>query len=119
MINPVGALLRACTKDYKLSSSNVEVKKIDLILIPSSGIHRDERYYQDSEKFNPGNFSKKAKESRSPYTFLGFGQGPRACFGMRFAILKLKVAMLEVLYNYTFIYSQKNPETLQIDPKLA
>lgn len=116
-MTPVGGMLRACTKDYRFPNSNVEVKVNDLILIPAYGIHKDERYYPNPEQFNPENFSKKAKQSRSPFTFLGFGQGPRACIGMRFALLETKVAVMEVLHNYSFIYSNKNPEVLQIDPQ--
>ena len=89
----------------------------DLILIPAYGIHKDERYYPNPEQFNPEHFSKKAKQSRSPFTFLGFGQGPRACIGMRFALLEAKVAVMEVLHNYSFTYSNKNPEVLRIDPQ--
>merc|ERR1711971_1335436 len=32
------------------------------------------KYYPNPTVFNPDNFSKEAKASRSPYTFLGFGQ---------------------------------------------
>ena len=116
-ITPVGGLFRACTKDYKFPNSNVEVKVNDLLLIPASGIHKDARYYPNPDQFNPENFSKEAKQSRSPYSFLGFGQGPRACIGMRFALLEAKVAVMEVLHNYSFIYSNKNPEILQVDPQ--
>ena len=85
-------------------------------MIPASGIHRDGKYYPNPNQFNPENFSKEAKQSRSPYAFLGFGQGPRACIGMRFALLEAKVAMMMVLSNYTFVYSQKNPDKHVIDP---
>ena len=114
---PVGGLFRVCTKDYKIPNSHVELRKNDLIVIPAAGIHRDERYYPNPDHFNPENFSKEAKQSRSPYTFLGFGQGPRACIGMRFALLEAKVAMMSVLSKYSFIYSEKNPETLVLDPQ--
>ena len=36
------------------------------------------------------------------YTFLGFGQGPRACIGMRFAMLETKVALVKVFRQFSF-----------------
>ena len=76
----------------------------------------DERYYPNPEQFNPENFSKEARQARSPYTFIGFGQGPRGCIGMRFAMLEAKVALMGVLSSYTFLPSNKNPEVLKLDP---
>ena len=76
----------------------------------------DERYYPNPEQFNQENFSKEARQARSPYTFMGFGQGPRGCIGMRFAMLEAKVAIIEVLSKYTFLSSEKNPKVLEIDP---
>ena len=36
----------------------------------------------------------KYKPFRSPHAFQAFGQGPRACLGMRFALLELKVTSI-------------------------
>ena len=116
MYSPAGALFRTCTKDYAFPGTNVSVMKDDLIILPVIGIHSDERYYPNPEEFNPENFSKEAKALRSPYTFLGFGQGPRGCIGMRFALLEAKVAMIEILHSFSFVYSNKNPEVLELDP---
>ena len=110
------ALIRACTKDYVLPNTDITIKRDDLVIIPGSGIHLDERYYPDPDTFNPENFRKERKQSRSPYTFLGFGQGPRACIGMRFALLATKVAIMGILRSYSFVYSEKNPVDLVIDP---
>ena len=71
-------------------------------MMSSIGIHQDERYYPNPHQFNPDNFSKEARQSRSPYTFLGFGQGPRACIGMRFALLEAKVAIAMVMQLRSF-----------------
>jgi cytochrome P450 len=115
-LTPIGAVLRACTKDYTFPGTNIKLRIDDMLIIPACGIHRDEQYYPEPEKFNPEHFSPEGKRSRSPYSFLAFGQGPRACIGMRFALLETKMAMIEVLYNYTFIYSDKNPDVLEVDP---
>ena len=47
------------------------LRKHDKLLIPVSGIHRDDRYYPNPDQFNPDNFSKEARQARNPFTFIG------------------------------------------------
>ena len=113
---PVGNLFRACTSDYKLPGTDYTIRKNDLLSISAVGIHNDEKFYPNPSQFNPDNFSKEARQSRSPYTFLAFGQGPRACIGMRFALLEAKVAVAMMMRKFTFLPSTKNPDVMELDP---
>ena len=49
------------------------------------------------------------------YAFQAFGQGPRACIGMRFALLEAKVAVISVLRKYSFKPGTRTTEPLVID----
>jgi len=49
------------------------------------------------------------------YAFQAFGQGPRACIGMRFALLEAKVAVLTVLRKFTFTPGTKTQVPLVLD----
>lgn len=113
---PLGTLFRTCTKDVKLYGTDYTIRKNDMLTVAVKGIQMDEKYYPNPTQFNPENFSKEAKQKRSPYAFLTFGQGPRACMGMRFALLEAKVAIALALRKVRFLESDKTAEPLQCDP---
>ena len=46
-----------------------------------------------------------------------FGQGPRGCIGMRFALLEAKVALAKIVMSYNLTLSSKTKEPLTLDPK--
>ena len=52
------------------------------------------------------------------YAFQTFGQGPRACIGMRFALLEAKVAVISVLRKFSFKPGTKTKEPFVYDPEL-
>lgn len=49
------------------------------ITVPIEAIHRDVRFYEKPEVFNPDRFDD--GNSRHNYTYLPFGAGPRKCVG--------------------------------------
>ncbi len=51
------------------------------------------------------------------YTFLGFGQGPRGCIGMRFALLEIKMAVFAVLRDFDLVVCESTPDVVVFDPE--
>ena len=113
---PIPFLSREASVDYKIPGTDVQLKKGDLVSYVASGLHTDPAHYSHPDQFYPEHFSKEEKAGRSPYAFQAFGQGPRACIGMRFALLEAKVALLAVCRNFAFLRGTKTQEPLKQDP---
>jgi cytochrome P450 family 6 len=113
----IGTITRLSINEYTIPGTNVTLEPGEMVGFNVSGIHMDSKYYPNPQTFNPENFSKEAKAERHPYTFLAFGQGPRNCIGMRFALLEAKMCFVSVLRNFTLLPSDKTKEPLQIDPQ--
>lgn len=71
-------------EDYKFDKIDLEIKKGTRLYFSIHGLHRDEKYYPDPEKFDPERFSKENLATRHPMTYLPFGEGPRNCIGTNF-----------------------------------
>ncbi|KAF5303960.1 hypothetical protein FQA39_LY01745 [Lamprigera yunnana] len=77
---PVPLLDRVCTKDFQIPSTNIVIEKGTRVSIPVIGIQHDPEYFFEPEKFDPERFSKENRANIKSFTYMPFGDGPRACF---------------------------------------
>lgn len=73
-----------------------------MVWIPVQGIQQDPEFYPEPEIFNPDRFTYDNIKKRDPMTFLPFGDGPRACLGLRFAMMEARIALYILLMNFEF-----------------
>jgi len=99
---------RIAAIDYSLGDTGITIKAGQQIEIPIYSIHNSDKYFVDPHRFNPDRFLTENRRTIEPYTFLPFSSGSRNCVGKRFAILKIKMALAQLIRNYRF---SRCPET--------
>lgn len=99
---PVPALVRICTKNYKIPDTNVTVEKGTNILISLLGLQKDPKYFEMPNVFDPDRFLPENANKKTPYTYLPFGDGPRSCIGKRMGRLNAKVGLAILLSTFNF-----------------
>ncbi|PNF15722.1 Cytochrome P450 6k1 [Cryptotermes secundus] len=117
MYPPVPAVTRECTKTIKLPGTDVTVEKGVHVLLPILALHRDPKYYPDPERFDPERFSEEERKKRPQFSYIPFGEGPRLCIGMRFAMMQVKVGLINVLSKFEVQASDKTPPIAEIDTR--
>uniref|UniRef100_A0A665T932 unspecific monooxygenase n=1 Tax=Echeneis naucrates TaxID=173247 RepID=A0A665T932_ECHNA len=131
---PIGNRLERIAK-VSVEVNGVTIPKGTATVIPVYTLHRDPALWPEPEIFKPERFSKENKDNIDPYAFLPFGAGPRNCIGMRFALLMMKLAIVEVLQNFSIVTCKetdipmvlandgftipKNPIKLKLEPRAS
>ncbi|ESO83981.1 hypothetical protein LOTGIDRAFT_108496, partial [Lottia gigantea] len=82
-------------------------------------LHRDSSYWQQPSTFDPDRFSQRRRSEIQGYTYLPFGAGPRACIGMRFAILETKITIVKVLRKFQIIKGDNMKADLDVESRGA
>ncbi|XP_068624567.1 cytochrome P450 6B5-like [Battus philenor] len=113
----VDPLQRRAQQDYTIPGTEVTVKKGQLILISTHGIHRDEKHYPDPEKFDPERFSPENSSARHTCAYMPFGTGPRSCIGLRFAKLQSRMCIAKVLSEFRVQRSQRTAPDMRFGPR--
>ncbi|XP_067448497.1 cytochrome P450 3A40-like [Thunnus thynnus] len=103
----------------RMAKASVEVNGVTIpkgttIMVPVYTLHRDPALWPEPEAFKPERFSKENKDNIDPYAFLPFGTGPRNCIGMRFALLMMKLALVEILQNFSFVTCKETMIPLEL-----
>ncbi|CAH2061694.1 unnamed protein product, partial [Iphiclides podalirius] len=113
----VEPLQRRAQMDYKLPGTDITVKKDQIVLISGLGIHRDEKYYPNPDKFDPERFNDENSCGRHTCAYLPFGVGPRNCIGMRFGKIQSRMSLVKFFAKFRVEPSSKTLPAVRYVPK--
>ncbi|MEM9715038.1 MAG: cytochrome P450 [Pseudomonadota bacterium] len=77
-----------------------EVKPKDTVMMPIYALHRNQLLWDHPDHFDPDRFAPGKDYDR--YQFLPFGDGPRICIGMQFAMIEAKIILASLINRFRF-----------------
>ncbi|XP_065086690.1 cytochrome P450 4g15-like [Ochlerotatus camptorhynchus] len=101
--------LRHCPVAPTIARQSLVELELDGFKIPAGNIfvfsfyalhRRKDIWGLDAEKFDPENFSPERSKDRHPYAFMPFSNGARNCIGGRYAMLSMKVMIVDIVRNF-------------------
>ena len=72
------------------------VPRGSLVTVNTYALHRDPRFFEEPERFNPERFAAGWEDRMPRYTYLPFGGGPRVCIGNGFAMMEARLILATV-----------------------
>lgn len=78
MFPVVDIQFRKCTSDFKIPKTEMIIPKDVSIMIPSYAFHRDERFFERPDEFDPERFAEENVKKILPYTYIPFSKFIRA-----------------------------------------
>ncbi|GIW79147.1 MAG: cytochrome P450 [Gemmatales bacterium] len=113
----VGVFARQAVKDVEIAG--YPIAKGSIVRLLSWIIHRDPRWFSDPEKFDPDRFAPGRVEHIHPYAYFPFGAGPRACIGLHFAMMEIKLITAMLLQRLHFeLAPEQNDVELSVEMSL-
>lgn len=110
---------RYVNKPYVLENfdgTKVQLNVGDSIVIPSSAIHMDPKYFPHPKQFDPERFNDENKDKILAGTYLPFGIGPRSCIASRFALMECKAILYYMVSNFHLEKCRKTQDPLKLKP---
>ncbi|MDY6765126.1 MAG: cytochrome P450, partial [Halobacteria archaeon] len=95
---PVYAMFREARFGIKLGGYRIE--RGSVIMLPQWVVHRDSRYYENPESFDPDRWAPERENERPRYSYFPFGAGPRHCIGKQFAMVEAKIILATIAQKY-------------------
>ncbi|XP_050672017.1 cytochrome P450 6B5-like [Leptidea sinapis] len=112
----LGVLHRECTRKYTIPQLGITIDPGVKIMIPIQAIQTDEKYYDNPKEFRPERFLSDNLKESVKYTYLPFGEGPRACIGARLGHMQSLAGLAAVLQRFTVEPSAKTSKELPVNP---
>lgn len=105
LYGPIARSLRTSQRDVTVNGLNIP--KGAVVIIPISALSHDSEYWNDPMVFNPERM--RNIDEIDPMVFQPFGNGPRNCIGLKFALVEMKLAFCALLRRYSFRATMETP----------
>lgn len=116
MFPSLGYLIRECARKYTIPETNITLDEGVIIFIPLQAIHNDEQYFEKPDQFLPERFSPENIDNIKKFTFLPFGEGPRACIGERLGLMQSLAGLAAILHKYSVEPAATTLKHPRVDP---
>ncbi len=114
---PAGwAFERFAAKDVHLNGEHID--KGSRLLFSPFLMHRNQRFWEDPERFDPTRFSNGSMSvSGVPkYGYMPFGAGPRSCIGSRMALAEMRITLGMIIAQCEWkIHTERNDSPLEAE----
>ncbi len=97
---PVWGLERSVLEDDVIDG--FEIPKGSWVFMSPYRVHRDARFWENPEGFNPDRFTAEAEAARHKGAYVPFSLGPRKCIGESFAMIEAKLVLASLLRRTRF-----------------
>jgi len=95
---PAPGFAREPIEDVRIGG--YDVPRGSLITVNTYALHRDPRFFEDPERFDPERFATGWEDRIPRYAFLPFGGGPRVCIGNGFAMMEARLILATVVQRW-------------------
>ena len=95
---PSWAIVRNSLKDCEIGGYHVPAGAT--IMMSQWVMHRDPRYYDEPERFNPDRWLDDRAKGTSKFAYFPFGGGPRTCIGASFATMEAILVLATIAQRY-------------------
>jgi cytochrome P450 len=97
---PAWVVPRVAIADDEIAGHRIP--KRSTVLMPIHALHRDERFWEDPDSYDPTRFLPENSKGRHRSAYLPFGGGRRICIGMSFALLEM--ALITSMLSRRFVF---------------
>ncbi|MCA9966490.1 MAG: cytochrome P450 [Anaerolineales bacterium] len=104
---PVYVTLREADADDEFG--DYHIAKGTHFVLNIRGLHRDPRYWDNPEQFNPDRFAQEQAKSRHNFAFVPFLGGPKKCIGDSFAMMEMQLVVPTILQQRRLRYGLTAP----------
>eukprot|EP00026_Physarum_polycephalum_P004083 Phypoly_transcript_04100.p2 GENE.Phypoly_transcript_04100~~Phypoly_transcript_04100.p2 ORF type:complete len:168 (+),score=28.95 Phypoly_transcript_04100:1443-1946(+) len=112
---PAPILTREASQDCEILGKFIPAGSF--LWIPIYTMHLDKELWgPDAAEFKP---ERHKNPPSNPQAFLGFGAGPRACIGIRFAMMEAKLLLARLYQKFTFIPSADHSSDMELVIRLT
>lgn len=108
---PVYTMFRETTEPMELAGYGVPTGS--LLMLPQWGVHRDPRWYDDPEEFDPDRWLPERAANRHRFAYFPFGGGSRSGIGRQFSLLEATLILATVGGEYGLERVDDGPLDLQ------
>jgi len=98
LYSPVWGMARIANTDCEIGG--YPIKSGNIILISQWVMHRDSRYFDKPEVFNPDRWADGLAHRLPTYAYFPFGGGPRVCIGKSFAQMEAVLLLATIAQKF-------------------